>query len=58
MDNFEWDKGFKQRFGLLEVDYKSFKRNKRDFALVYSSIADNNKVDLDPDDTSLDADPG
>lgn len=39
MDNFEWDKGFNQRFGLVEVDYKTFERKPRKSAYVYSQIA-------------------
>jgi len=39
MDNFEWDKGFIQRFGLIEVDYETFKRIPRKSAYVYSNIA-------------------
>ena len=29
MDNFEWDKGFWPRFGLVEIDYKTFERKPR-----------------------------
>ena len=32
IDNFEWDKGFGPRFGLIEIDYKTFKRSKRESA--------------------------
>lgn len=39
MDNFEWDKGFEQRFGLIEVDYNTFERRPRRSAYVYSEIA-------------------
>lgn len=38
LDNFEWDKGFAPRFGLISVDYKTSKRtvrrSARKFALV------------------------
>ena len=39
MDNFEWDKGFEQRFGLIEIDYNTFERKPRKSAYVYSEIA-------------------
>lgn len=38
LDNFEWDKGFWPRFGLIEVDYKTQKRTLRDSALYYGEI--------------------
>lgn len=37
-DNFEWDKGFWPRFGLLEVDYKTMKRRIRPSALAYKKL--------------------
>jgi len=38
MDNFEWDKGFWPRFGLLEIDYKSLERKIRPSAKFYRDI--------------------
>jgi len=38
IDNFEWDKGFEPRFGLIEVDYKTMERRIRDSAWVYKEI--------------------
>ena len=38
MDNFEWDKGFKPRFGLIEIDYKTLKRKPRPSSKVYAKI--------------------
>ncbi len=32
MDNFEWDKGFIPRFGLIEIDYNTYKRTVRESA--------------------------
>ena len=32
LDNFEWDKGFGPRFGLIDIDYKTQKRMVRDSA--------------------------
>lgn len=42
MDNFEWDKGYWPRFGLIEVDYKTQKRTPRPSARVYKEIAEKN----------------
>jgi len=44
MDNFEWDKGFAPRFGLMEVDYKTFKRSVRPSAFAYREIIENRSV--------------
>lgn len=38
MDNFEWDKGFWPRFGLVEIDYKTCKRKIRPSAYFYKDI--------------------
>lgn len=44
LDNFEWEKGFGPRFGLVEVDYKTLKRTIRPSAQVYAKIAKNNSL--------------
>jgi beta-glucosidase len=42
MDNFEWAKGYKQRFGIVWVDYTTQERILKDSALWYKDvIADN-----------------
>jgi len=46
IDNFEWDKGFWPRFGLVEVDYSSFERRIRPSALEYAKICKSNKLTL------------
>jgi beta-glucosidase len=38
IDNFEWGKGFRPRFGLVEVDYKTMERKVRPSAYVYKEI--------------------
>lgn len=44
IDNFEWEKGFDPKFGLIEVDYKTQKRTLRPSALVYKDIIDHNGI--------------
>jgi beta-glucosidase len=38
IDNFEWDKGFGPRFGLVEVDYNTYKRTVRESARKFSKV--------------------
>lgn len=38
LDNFEWDKGFWPRFGLVEVDYKTKKRILRPSAMWFGKV--------------------
>jgi len=38
LDNFEWGHGYKQRFGLVHVDYASGKRTLKDSALWYRKV--------------------
>ena len=40
LDNFEWDKGFWPRFGLVAIDYKTKKRKIRPSAEIYKDIID------------------
>jgi beta-glucosidase len=46
LDNFEWDKGFWPRFGLVEVDYKTMKKKVRPSAKYYATIAKENKLKI------------
>lgn len=38
MDNLEWAKGYKQRFGLVHVDYQTLKRTPKDSARWYAGV--------------------
>ena len=42
MDNFEWDKGFWPRFGLVAIDYSTQKRTPRPSAWAYKDICQDN----------------
>ena len=46
LDNFEWDKGFWPRFGLIEIDYKTLERKIRPSALEYANICKSNEIDV------------
>ncbi|MFA5271087.1 MAG: glycoside hydrolase family 1 protein [Candidatus Omnitrophota bacterium] len=38
LDNFEWDKGFKPRFGLVDINYKTYKRIVRASAKKFAKV--------------------
>jgi len=38
LDNFEWDKGFAPRFGLIKVDYATYKRTIRRSARKFAGV--------------------
>lgn len=44
LDNFEWAHGFKPRFGLIKIDYKTQKRTIRPSAKFYEKIIRNGKI--------------
>jgi len=47
IDNFEWERGFEPRFGLIEVDYTNQKRIPRPSAEVYKEIIKRNGIPHD-----------
>jgi beta-glucosidase len=47
MDNFEWAKGYTQRFGIVWVDYTTQQRLPKDSALWYRRVIAANAVDPD-----------
>lgn len=50
MDNFEWEKGFEPRFGLVEIDYKTLSRKPRPSAFYYAKICKDNTLQLTTND--------
>lgn len=46
LDNFEWDKGFWPRFGLVEVDYKTLERKIRPSAWEFKKIIESNAIEV------------
>ena len=45
IDNFEWDKGFTARFGLIEVDYQTYKRSIRESARRFAVVCKTGRLD-------------
>jgi len=46
LDNFEWDKGYNERFGLVHVDFITQKRIAKDSAYWYQSVMESNGRNL------------
>lgn len=49
LDNFEWSQGYKERFGLVHVDYTTQKRTPKDSAYWYAKVIASNGGHLDQD---------
>jgi beta-glucosidase len=47
MDNFEWNQGYKQRFGIIYVDYATGERILKDSAYWYKEVIASNGAILD-----------
>jgi len=46
LDNFEWADGYRQRFGLIHVDYKTLCRTPKDSARWYADVIRTNGGEL------------
>ena len=46
LDNFEWERGYKPRFGLVHVNYQTYKRTMKKSAYHYSEIIKTNGGNL------------
>ena len=44
VDNFEWEKGFAPKFGLVEIDYNNFSRKIRQSALKFAQVCRKNSL--------------
>ncbi len=42
LDNFEWEKGFSERFGIVHVDFSTLKRTAKDSAFWYQKVIETN----------------
>lgn len=47
LDNFEWDKGYWLRFGLVHIDYATQKRTIRPSALAYAKVCEENGLTVE-----------
>ena len=47
LDNFEWDKGFAPRFGLIDVDYNTYQRTVRESARRYAQVCKTGVLDFE-----------
>jgi len=46
MDNFEWSQGYKERFGLVYIDYSTQRRILKDSAHWYRKVIESNGASL------------
>ena len=53
MDNFEWGEGYKERFGLIYVDFETQQRIPKDSAEWYKHVIETNGESVLPAVTQL-----
>ena len=53
LDNFEWACGFRERFGLVHVDYETLKRTPKDSAWWYADVIASNGERMDYNETAI-----
>ena len=46
LDNFEWDLGYGQRFGLAYVDFKTQKRIIKDSGRWFAKVIEKNAIEI------------
>ena len=46
LDNFEWDRGYSQRFGIVWVDYRTQRRIPKDSAVWYQRVIRSNSAEV------------
>jgi beta-glucosidase len=46
LDNFEWQQGYKERFGLIHVDFATLKRTLKESARWYAGVIASNGADM------------
>lgn len=46
MDNFEWAEGYRERFGIIHVDYKTQERRLKESAKWYATVIAENGENL------------
>lgn len=49
LDNFEWAQGYKERFGLVHIDYSTLQRRLKDSAYYYKDIIQSNGAVISAD---------
>ena len=46
LDNFEWERGYSKRFGLVRVDYDTLERIPKQSAYWYRDVIESNAISI------------